>query len=97
MSMNAAASPSSVIDYTAVETEALASMGEMPCCPDKGPAKSNCAQDCPLMAMCMAKTLQKGSACFTLQIQHTVSVATPGEELRLDGLSSGPPPRPPIA
>ena len=73
-----------------------AQMGEMPCCPDESPAKSDCVKDCPLMAMCMSKTMQHIALSAGLPLQFAVaSVLFPGDERLLYSLFQSPPARPP--
>jgi hypothetical protein len=74
-----------------------ASMGEMPCCPDEAP-KSDCAKDCPLMAICMAKTFQNVSYAASPLVFFTLArVIFPVSHARLDSLEHSPTPRPPNA
>ena len=86
------------IDHSDRRMDGSASMGEMPCCPDEIPAKSDCMKDCPLMALCMAKTMQNVTDGFALPIQFAMaSVIFPGEERNPAFLLQSPPAKPPRA
>jgi hypothetical protein len=70
-------------------------MGEMPCCPDEAP-KSDCAKDCPLMAICMTTAFQNVSSSAGLVAVFTLARAVfPVSTPQLEGLTSSPSPRPP--
>jgi hypothetical protein len=67
--------------------------GDMPCCPDK--QKNDC-QDCPLLAICMAKVLQNAPSADGLPVREAVSrVLCPRDEPVLAGLTRPPPDQPP--
>jgi hypothetical protein len=70
-------------------------MADMPCCPDSAP-KSDCAKDCPLMALCGANTFQSAphatGPVVSLARARTV---VPGNDASLDGFAQAPLPRPP--
>jgi hypothetical protein len=68
--------------------------GEMPCCPDK--QKQSDCQDCPLLAICMAKVLQSGPTANGLPLREASSRALrPLDEPVLAGLTRPPPDQPP--
>jgi hypothetical protein len=73
-----------------------AAMGEMPCCPDETP-KSDCAKDCPLMALCAASIQFLPTApelSIPVMPAHTLLGASTAER---SGLAQRPPPKPPKA
>jgi hypothetical protein len=68
---------------------------DMPCCPDQGPAKG-CAKDCPLMATCVASSLQAMHPAATLFMPpQAAGILLPTSDVEAVGLSIGPPQRPP--
>ena len=76
-------------------TDMSAMSGDMPCCPDQ--QKSKDCQDCPLVAMCVLKTVQAGpSASDALPLRYAITTVhsfiddAPG-----DGLDRPPPDHPP--
>lgn len=74
-----------------------AAMGEMPCCPEEAP-KSDCAKDCPLMALCAVTGVQFLTAAPALNIPLTQSATLmPDRAAALHSLAQRPPPRPPKA
>ena len=67
---------------------------DMPCCPDK--QKQGDCQDCPLLAICMAKVLQSGPSAGGLPVREAASrVLRPLDEPVLAGLARPPPDHPP--
>jgi hypothetical protein len=67
---------------------------DMPCCPDKS-APVDCA-DCPLMAICLAKTLQAPPLASIAEIEPvTLRMLLPASDPEADSLGLPPPPRPP--
>jgi hypothetical protein len=68
---------------------------DMPCCPDEQNSK-NC-QDCPLVAMCVLKTVQAGpSASDALPLRHAITtVHSFIDDAPADGLDRPPPDHPP--
>jgi hypothetical protein len=67
---------------------------DMPCCPDKS-APVDCA-DCPLMAICLAKTLQALPLASIAEIEPvTLRMLLPASDPEADSLGLPPPPRPP--
>jgi hypothetical protein len=68
--------------------------GDMPCCPDK--QKQGDCQDCPLLAICMAKILQNAPVANGLPIRESKSrTLRPLDEPVLAGLTRPPPDQPP--
>lgn len=68
--------------------------GDMPCCPEKQ-QQSDC-QDCPLLAICMAKVLQSGPSEDTLPIRDPQRrVLRPSDRPEITGLTRPPPDQPP--
>ena len=69
-------------------------MADMPCCPDK--QKSNDCQDCPLIAICMLKSLQAGpsmqAVVMDVQAYQRLRLA---DDHAIDGLARPPPEHPP--
>lgn len=85
-----AATMPAVPDHAALEMPA-----DMPCCPERAPAK-DCAKDCFLMAACMAGNLQATPPVAQLFIPpEAATVLLSGNDADLAGLSTGPPQRPP--
>ena len=72
-----------------------ASMAEnMPCCPEKS-APADCA-DCPLMAICMVKTLQaQPLASIALVAPVMLRMRLPASDPEAESLGLSPPPKPP--
>jgi hypothetical protein len=82
-------------DQMTMATAAAASMpADMPCCPDEIPVP-DCANDCPLTAICMSNMLQTTSESSLDLPLRFVGVTLPGSDAGLAGLRHGPPPRPP--
>ena len=69
-------------------------MADMPCCPDKA-SKPDCAKDCPLMALCMGKTLGTAQISVAVMRYARARIMIPPHDPRPDGLAQAPPPRPP--
>jgi hypothetical protein len=68
---------------------------DMPCCADKAPV-SDCAKDCPSMALCMAGSILDFPASITILVPHRfTTLALAGNDADIAGLTHGPPPRPP--
>jgi hypothetical protein len=72
-------------------------MADMPCCPD-GAAKPDCAKDCPLMALCMAKAFESAPHP-TAPVISTLSghIGLLANDANLHGFAQAPLPRPPDA
>ena len=85
----------------AVVTASMTSMSgdaamseDMPCCPEKS-LPMDCA-DCPLMAICMAKTLQAQPSAGVAEIQPvTLRMLLPGSDPEVESVAYSPPPKPP--
>ena len=74
----------------------MPSMSEdMPCCP--GEQKSKDCQDCPLVAMCVLKTVQAGPpATAAVPVRHAIlTVHSFSDDAHADGLNRPPPDHPP--
>ena len=68
--------------------------GDMPCCPEKS-APVDCA-DCPLMAICMAKTLQAQPSADIAEAEPVMlRVLLPASDPEAESLGLSPPPKPP--
>jgi hypothetical protein len=72
-----------------------AAMSEnMPCCPDKS-APVDCDQ-CPLVALCAATTLQAPLPAGIAEIQSvTLRMLLPGSDPEVESVAYSPPPKPP--
>jgi hypothetical protein len=95
--MSMASPPAAVMDdHTGMAMNGQA-MGEMPCCPDEAP-KSDCAKDCPLMALCAATGIQflTTTPALNLPTMHSARFR-PNRAAELHGLAERPPPKPPKA
>jgi hypothetical protein len=81
---------------TSVEGTSMDMPEGMPCCPD--PQKnSDCAKDCPFMALCAGMVFPP-IADVVLAIPANLSaVIAPCNDAGLGGLTHGPPGRPPKA
>jgi hypothetical protein len=67
---------------------------DMPCCPDKS-APVDCDQ-CPLMALCAATTLQAPLPAGIAEIQSvTRRMLLPGSDPEVESVAYSPPPKPP--
>jgi hypothetical protein len=67
---------------------------DMPCCPEKQ-QQSNC-QDCPFLAICMAKALQNEPSANGLPVHEATSrTLRPLDEPAVAGLVRPPPDQPP--
>ncbi|MCK1538012.1 MULTISPECIES: hypothetical protein [unclassified Bradyrhizobium] len=68
---------------------------DMPCCPDEQKGKD--CQDCPLVAMCVLKTVQAGlSETAALPLRHAIRTThLVADDLVGDGLTRPPPDQPP--
>jgi hypothetical protein len=76
-------------------TGTLSMSADMPCCPDE--QKNNDCRDCPLIAMCVLKTVQAGPSLATaMPLRHAIrTVHSVLDELLADGLNRPPPDQPP--
>ena len=68
---------------------------DMPCCPDE--QKSGDCRDCPLIAMCVLKTVQAGpSLAAAMPLRHAIRTAhSVSDDVFADGLDRPPPDHPP--
>jgi hypothetical protein len=68
---------------------------DMPCCPDE--QKSGDCRDCPLIAMCVLKTVQAGpSVTAAVPVRHAIRTAhLVRDDVFADGLDRPPPDHPP--
>jgi hypothetical protein len=73
----------------------MAMSGDMPCCPDQ--QKSGDCRDCPLVAMCVLKTVQAGPASTeALPVRHAIRTThAVRNDVAADGLDRPPPDHPP--
>jgi hypothetical protein len=75
-------------------SKAASMSDDMPCCPEKS-SPVDCA-DCPLMAICMVKTLQAQPSAGAAGIQPvTLRMRLPGSDPEAESLGLLPPPKPP--
>jgi hypothetical protein len=75
-------------------SEAVSMSDDMPCCPEKS-LPVDCA-DCPLMAICMVKTLQAQPSAAVAEIQPvTLRMLLPVSDPEAESLGLLPPPKPP--
>ena len=78
----------------AMAGEAASMSDDMPCCPEKS-LPMDCA-DCPLMAICMVKTLQVPPSAGVAEIQPvTLRMLLPGSDPEVESVAYSPPPKPP--
>jgi hypothetical protein len=68
---------------------------DMPCCPDEQNSKD--CQDCPLIAICMLKTIQAGpSLAAAMPVRHAIRTThSVRDDVFADGLDRPPPDHPP--
>lgn len=84
----------SMSDHAAMAADAAGLSEEMPCCSDKS-APLDCDQ-CPLMALCAATTLQAPLPAGVAEIQPvTLRMLFPGSDPELESVGYSPPPKPP--
>ena len=83
------------MSMTSMSGDHMADMSEdMPCCPDKS-APVDCDQ-CPLMALCAATTLQAPLPAGIAEIQSvTLRMLLPGSDPEVESVVYSPPPKPP--
>ena len=76
-------------------TDMSAMSADMPCCPDE--QKSGDCRDCPLIAMCVLKTVQAGpSLAAAIPVRHAIRTAhSMRNDTLADGLVRPPPDHPP--
>jgi len=94
LAARANANPTASMTMAAMADEAASVSEDMPCCPEKS-LPMDCA-DCPLMAICMAKTLQAQPSAGIAEIQPvTLRMLLPGSDPEVESLGLLPPPKPP--
>jgi len=78
----------------AMADDAANMSGDMPCCPEKS-APVDCA-DCPLMAICMATTLQAQPSADIAEAEPVMlGMLLPASDPEAESLGLLPPPKPP--
>lgn len=90
------ATPAAAKVSAVVGTTDMSSMSaDMPCCP--GEQNSQDCQDCPLLAMCMLKTVQAGpSLAAAMPLRHAIRTThSVRDDVAADGLIRPPPDHPP--
>jgi len=94
LTARATANPAASMPMASMSGGAASVSADMPCCPDQS-KPVDCA-DCPLMAICMVKTLQAPSSTGVVGIQPlTLRMLLPGSDPEAESLSLLPPPKPP--
>jgi hypothetical protein len=79
---------------TSMSDDAAGMADDMPCCPDKS-APVDCDQ-CPLMALCAATTLQAPLPAGVAEIRAvTLRMLLPGSDPEVESVGYSPPPKPP--
>jgi hypothetical protein len=82
------------LGMTSMASDAASMSDDMPCCPEKSLPR-DCA-DCPLMAICMVKTLQAPPSAGVAEIQPvTLRMLLPVSDPEAESLGLLPPPKPP--
>lgn len=89
------ASPAAAAQARSAGMSDMSMSADMPCCPDE--QKSKDCQDCPLIAMCILKTVQAGpSETGALPLRHAIrSNHVFADDVLGDGLVRPPPDHPP--
>jgi hypothetical protein len=94
LAVRANANPVAPMAMASMTGDAASMSDDMPCCPEKSPPM-DCA-DCPLMAICMAKTLQAQPSASVAQVQSvTLRMLLPVSDPEAESLGLLPPPKPP--
>jgi len=94
LTARATANPAASMSMASMSGGAASVSADMPCCPDQS-KPVDCA-DCPLMAICMVKTLQAPSSTGVVGIQPlTLRMLLPRSDPEAESLSLLPPPKPP--
>ena len=79
---------------TSMSDDTAAMSEDMPCCPDTS-TPVGCDQ-CPLMALCVATTLQAPLPAGVAEIQSvTLRMLLPGSDPEVESVGYSPPPKPP--
>ena len=88
------ANPVMSMAMAAMVGDAAAMSDGMPCCPEKS-SPVDCA-DCPLMAICMTKTLQAQPSASIARVQSVMlRMLLPVSDPEAESLGLLPPPKPP--
>jgi hypothetical protein len=98
LSLAPLATPAAAQALAVSEMAGMSSMSaDMPCCPDE--QKSKDCGDCPLIAMCILKTVQAGpSQVAVMPVRHAIRTAhLVRNDALADGLDRPPPDYPPRA
>lgn len=95
LSLAPVVTPSVAIGAPAAMTDMAAMSGDMPCCPSE--QKSKDCQDCPLLAICVLKTVQAGpSLTSPMTVRHVVrTYYSVLSDALTDGVDRPPPDQPP--
>ena len=94
LAARANANPTVSMAMAAMADEAASMSEDMQCCPDKS-APVDCDQ-CPLMALCAATTLQAPLPAGIAEIQSvTLRMLLPGSDPEVESVVYSPPPKPP--
>lgn len=92
--LTARANAGAMASMTSMSGDAAAMPEDMPCCPNKS-APVDCDQ-CPLMALCAATTLQVPLPADVAEIQPiTLRMLLPGSDPEVESVAYSPPPKPP--
>jgi hypothetical protein len=87
-------SKASMAMVAAMADDAATMSGDMPCCPEKS-APVDCA-DCPLMAICMANTLQAQPSADIAEVEPVMlRMLLPASDPEAESLGLSPPSKPP--
>jgi hypothetical protein len=90
------AAPTAAQELAVSDMAGMSSMSaDMPCCPDE--QKSKDCRDCPLIAMCVVKTVQGGpSLVAAMPVRHAIRTAhSIRDDVLADGLNQPPADQPP--
>lgn len=81
------------------QAQAMADMGDMPCCPDAKPVTPDCGKDCPLVMICTASApAHLAKADWSPAALHwSMMDFVPSSSDVLASLAAKPPARPPKA
>ena len=96
LSLAPLATPAAARALAVSDMAGMSSMSaDMPCCPDE--QKNNDCRDCPLIAMCVLKTVQAGpSLAAAIAMRHAIrTVHSVSNDILADGLNRPPPDQPP--
>jgi hypothetical protein len=96
LSLAPLATPAAAQALAIADVAGMSSMSaDMPCCPDE--QKSKDCRDCPLIAICVLKTVQAGpSLAAAMPVRHAIRTAhSVRNDALADGLDRPPPDHPP--